>query len=156
MRILTKVPWTYIELESYRQIIFVNLVDGMKRIIQSLEELGTSLKGDPRALDAYNVNPFPPSTFSLQLTSLQPPSVYWKPPMCKKASHFHGPVTRPSIFSGHTLKSKMGLRFPHTHYRTSAFLDSYSLSAYLNPKADQPYNQPVFTTSSPNSIVSLR
>ena len=65
MRILTKVPWTYIELESYRQIIFLNLIDGMKRMIQSLEELGTSLKGDPRALDAYKVNHFPPSSFSL-------------------------------------------------------------------------------------------
>ena len=43
--------------------------------------------------------------------------------MCKKASHFHEPVTRPSTSSGHTLKSKMGLRIPHTHYRTSAFLD---------------------------------
>ena len=64
MRILTKVPWTYIELESYRQIIFLNLVDGMKGIIQSLEELGTSLNGDPRALNAYKVSRFPPSTLA--------------------------------------------------------------------------------------------
>ena len=56
MRILTRVHWTRIELESYRQIIFLNLIDGMKGIFQGLEDLGTSLKGDESALDAYNVS----------------------------------------------------------------------------------------------------
>ena len=56
MRILTKIPWTRIELESYRQIVFSNLIDGMKGIFQSLEDLGIPLKGDPRAMDAYNVS----------------------------------------------------------------------------------------------------
>ena len=56
MRILTKVPWTPIELESYRQIIFLNLIDGIKGIFQTLDESGISLKGDPRALDAYKVS----------------------------------------------------------------------------------------------------
>lgn len=56
MRILTKVPWTRGELESYRQIVFSNLIDGMKGIFQSLDDLNISIKGDPRAMDAYNVS----------------------------------------------------------------------------------------------------
>jgi hypothetical protein len=56
MRILTKVPFKPIELESYRQIIFSNLIDGMKGMVQSLGDSGTSLKEDSKALDAYNVS----------------------------------------------------------------------------------------------------
>ena len=64
MRILTKVPWTRVELESYRQIVFSNLIEGMKGIFQSLDDLNISLKGDPRAMDAYNVSCSPLSTLS--------------------------------------------------------------------------------------------
>jgi hypothetical protein len=56
MRILTKVPWKASELEWYRQAIFSNLIDGMTRIVQSLDDSGTSLKGDSKALDAYKVS----------------------------------------------------------------------------------------------------
>lgn len=64
MRILTKIQWTSIELESYRQIIFSNLVDGMKSIFQGLEELSISFAGDPRVLNAYKVSRSSPSTLS--------------------------------------------------------------------------------------------
>lgn len=64
MRILTKVPWTPIELESYRQIVFSNLIQGMKGIFQSLEELGISLERDQRALGAYAVRCSPLSELS--------------------------------------------------------------------------------------------
>lgn len=77
--------------------------------------------------------------------------------MCKKAIHFHAPVTVLSISSGHTLKSKMDLLVPRIHYRTSTFFNfllTFRLISTLG--ADQLYTQPVFTTTSPNSTVSLK
>jgi G-protein alpha subunit len=106
LRILTTESWTHIELESYRRIIFSNLIEGMKDIFESLKESGTSLEGDPRAFAAYKVGCPPLSSSALPLTSWPLSSAFWRPLSCEKAGHILVPVMKLSISSGHTLKSK--------------------------------------------------
>lgn len=39
MRVINSIPWTPTEIESYRQIIWDNLIEGMVKIREVMEEL---------------------------------------------------------------------------------------------------------------------
>jgi hypothetical protein len=56
MRLLTDGSFTKWELESYRQLVFTNLVLGMKALVECLLEVGLSIEDDKEALKAYQVS----------------------------------------------------------------------------------------------------
>jgi hypothetical protein len=60
MRLLTDGSFTKAELESYRQLVFTNLISGMKALVECLSEVGLTIEDDKGALDAYRVNPVSP------------------------------------------------------------------------------------------------
>lgn len=55
MRLITNTSFTIGELESYRQLVFSNLVTGMTAIIECLPEVGLSIGDDAKALESYQV-----------------------------------------------------------------------------------------------------
>jgi hypothetical protein len=56
MRLLTDGSFTKGELESYRQLVFTNLILGMRALVECLSEVGLSIEDDEEALEAYRVS----------------------------------------------------------------------------------------------------
>lgn len=56
MRLITNASFTERELESYRQLVFSNLVTGMKALVECLYEVGLSIDDDAEALQSYHVS----------------------------------------------------------------------------------------------------
>ena len=110
----------------------------------------------PESVECIQSKPLPTVPVNLQLTSLQP-LVYIRSPRRAR---------RPAISTCLLRSPPFPLVTPSNPRRTYAFHTpttgqvrfsiSCSLSVYLSPRADRPYTQPVFTTTSPNSTVSLR
>ena len=46
MRVINSIPWSSTEIESYRQIIWVNLIEGMSRVRQVIDELSIQTSED--------------------------------------------------------------------------------------------------------------
>jgi len=46
MRVINRIPWTPTEIESYRQIIWANLIEGMTRIREVMDELNIETSRD--------------------------------------------------------------------------------------------------------------
>jgi hypothetical protein len=57
MRLITNASFTRGELESFRQLVFTNLVTGMKAVIECLSEVGLDVSSDPEASNAYQASP---------------------------------------------------------------------------------------------------
>ncbi|PVF98560.1 guanine nucleotide binding protein, alpha subunit [Serendipita vermifera] len=55
MRLITNASFTRGELESFRQLVFTNLVTGMKAVIECLSEVGLDITSDPEASRAYQM-----------------------------------------------------------------------------------------------------
>lgn len=55
MRLITNTSFTRTELESYRQLVFTNLVNGMKAIVESLPEIDLYIEDDEEAFTIYQV-----------------------------------------------------------------------------------------------------
>lgn len=53
MRLLTDGSFSKGELESYRQLVFANLITGMKALVDCLAEVDLTIEDDTTALDAY-------------------------------------------------------------------------------------------------------
>jgi hypothetical protein len=56
MRLITNASFTARELESYRQLVFSNLVTGMRALVECLPEVGLSIDDDAEALQSYQVS----------------------------------------------------------------------------------------------------
>jgi hypothetical protein len=56
MHLITDGSFTKRELESYRQLVFTNLILGMKALVECLSEVGLSIEDDEEALEAYRVS----------------------------------------------------------------------------------------------------
>lgn len=56
MRLITNASFTLRELESYRQLVFSNLVTGMKTLVEYLPEVGLSIDDDAEASQSYQVS----------------------------------------------------------------------------------------------------
>ena len=46
MRVINSIPWSSTEIESYRQIIWTNLIDGMIRVREVMDELNLETSED--------------------------------------------------------------------------------------------------------------
>src|SRR5258706_2790574 len=46
MRVINSIPWSSTEIESYRQIIWTNLIDGMTRVREVMDELNLETSED--------------------------------------------------------------------------------------------------------------
>jgi hypothetical protein len=57
MRLITNASFTRGELESFRHLVFTNLVTGMKAVIECLSEVGLDISSDPEASNAYQASP---------------------------------------------------------------------------------------------------
>lgn len=67
MRLITNTSFTRSELESYRQLVFTNLVNGMKAIVESLPEIDIYIEDDEAAFAVYQVRGESPSPISIDL-----------------------------------------------------------------------------------------
>jgi hypothetical protein len=56
MRLITNASFTVRELESYRQLVFSNLVTGMKALVECLPEVGLNINDDAEVLQSYQVS----------------------------------------------------------------------------------------------------
>jgi guanine nucleotide-binding protein subunit alpha, other len=56
MRLITNASFTARELESYRQLVFSNLITGMKALVECLPEVDLNIDGDAEALQSYQVS----------------------------------------------------------------------------------------------------
>ncbi|KAG8869482.1 hypothetical protein FRC20_001348 [Serendipita sp. 405] len=93
MRLITDGSFSRHELESYRQLVFANLITGMKAIVESLPEIGLSIEDDEEAFAAFTMvehaadikegQPFP-------VEYLEPFRTLWHHPMIRRAlPHCH-------------------------------------------------------------------
>jgi hypothetical protein len=46
MRVINSIPWSSTEIESYRQIIWANLIEGMTRVREVMDELNIETSED--------------------------------------------------------------------------------------------------------------
>ena len=56
MRLITHSAFTYGELEAYRQLVFANLVTGMRALVECLPDVGLSIEQIPDIWAAYQVS----------------------------------------------------------------------------------------------------
>ncbi|KAG8834688.1 hypothetical protein FRC17_007773 [Serendipita sp. 399] len=66
MRLIADGAFTCQELESYRQLVFSNLITGIKAIVECLPEIGLSIENDKEAAEAFKPNYFPTNQDAIQ------------------------------------------------------------------------------------------
>lgn len=86
MRLIHKIPFTPVEVESFRQLVFNNLTHGLKYLLDAMEDMGLEVQPEnvehveliENASDIRDGEPFPDSY-------LQPLRALWADPMVQKA-----------------------------------------------------------------------